>query len=206
MELKLIESPADIYSLSEEDLAHLPGFKEKSIQNLKTSIDDSRSRPFSRVLFALGIRHVGERVAELLADHFKDIDNLLAASEEEISGVPGIGPEIAASIYSFFQDESNIRHIQRLREAGLQFRQEESRVHEGPLAGKTFVITGTLPTLSRNDATQLIESAGGKVTSSVSARTDYLLVGESPGSKLAKAEELGVPRITEQELRTMLGR
>jgi len=206
LELRLIEDAADLYSLKEEDLARLPGFKEKSIQNLLSSIQESKTRPFPRVLFALGIRHAGERVAGLLADHFRDIDSLLAASEEEISDIPGIGPEIAASVYGFFQEETNRQLIGRLTGAGLQFSSGEMKVkQEGPLVGKTFVITGTLPTLSRNEATELIESAGGKVTSSVSARTDFLLIGESPGSKLKKAEELGIRQISEEELRGMVG-
>jgi len=205
LELHLIEDAPDLYSLKEEDLAQLPGFKEKSIQNLLASIEESKTRPFPRVLFALGVRHVGERVAGLLADHFRGIDALLAASEEEISDIPGIGPEIAASVYGFFQDENNRELIQRLREAGLQFTSGEMTVkQEGPLLGRTFVITGTLPTLSRNEATELIESAGGKVTSSVSAKTDFLLVGESPGSKLKKAEELGIRQVSEEELREMV--
>ena len=206
VELGLIEEPPDFYSLDEERLARLPGFKEKSIQNLLASIEESKSRPFPRVLFALGIRHVGERVAGLLADHFRSIDSLLAASEEEISEIPGIGPEIAASVYGFFQEEANRELISGLRAAGLQFSSSEPSIkQEGPLVGKTFVITGTLPTLSRNEATDLIESAGGKVTSSVSAKTDFLLTGESPGSKLKKAEELGIRQISEEELREMVG-
>ncbi len=206
LELRLIEDAADLYRLKEEDLARLPGFKEKSIQNLRSSIEESKTRPFPRVLFALGIRHVGERVAGLLADHFRNVDSLLAASEEEISDIPGIGPEIAASVYSFFQDDTNRQLITRLREAGLQFSSGEMTVKtEGPLSGKTFVITGVLPTLSRNEATELIESAGGKVTSSISAKTDFLLIGESPGSKLKKAEELGIRQISEEELREMVG-
>jgi len=204
LELHLIEDAADIYSLSDEDIARLPGFKEKSIENLMTSIKESKARPLPRVLFALGIRHVGERVAGLLAEHFRDVERLMAASQEEISAVPGIGPEIAGSIYSFFQDETNRELVRRLGEAGLQLRQKGTAVVEGPLSGKTFVITGTLPSLSRTEATALIESAGGKVTSSVSARTDFLLLGESPGSKLKKAEELGVRPISEAEFRRMI--
>ncbi|RPJ81429.1 MAG: NAD-dependent DNA ligase LigA, partial [Acidobacteria bacterium] len=205
LELGLIEDAADLYSLGAEDLARLPGFKEKSIQNLRTSIEESKTRPFPRVLFALGIRHVGERVAGLLADHFRDVEWLLAASEEEISDIPGIGPEIAASVYTFFQEEPNRKLVGRLRELGLQFTSGEPTLkQEGPLVGKTFVITGTLPTLSRNEATELIESAGGKVTSSVSARTDFLLIGESPGSKLKKAEELGIRQISEESLKVMV--
>jgi DNA ligase (NAD+) len=206
LELELVQDPAGIYKLDADQIARLPGFKEKSIHNLLTSIEESKSRPFSRVLFALGIRHVGETIAEILVNAFGDIDRLMQASEEDIQAVEGIGPEIARSVHEYMQLESNRELIQRLREAGLQFRISKADLKEnGPLSGKTFVITGTLPALSRNEATELIEKNGGKVTSSVSAKTDFLLLGESPGSKLRKAEELGVPRISEEELRRMTG-
>jgi DNA ligase (NAD+) len=207
LELDLVRDPADIYKLDADRIARLPGFKDKSIQNLLSSIEESKLRPFSRVLFALGIRHVGETMAEILVGAFSDIDRLLEATKEEIQAVEGIGPEIARSVSGYLQLESNRGLIDRLRAAGLQFRVSRADVAgEGPLSGKTFVITGTLPTLSRNEATELIEKNGGKVTSSVSSKTDYLLWGESPGSKLRKAEELDIPRLTEEELRKMTGR
>jgi len=205
LDLGLIKDAADLYALDADKLAQLPGFKEKSIENLLDSIERSKSRPFPRVIFALGIRHVGERVAGLLADHFSDMDQLLAASQEEISGVPGIGPEIASSVHAFLAEPVNRDFIARLRAAGLQFSAPKKTVTEGPLVGKTFVITGTLPSLSREKATEKVALAGGKVTSSVSSNTDFLLVGENPGSKLQKAEKLGTRVISEEELLRMLG-
>ncbi len=205
LDLGLIRDAADLYSLDPPKLGQLPGFKEKSIENLLRSIQESKSRPFPRVLFAMGIRHVGERVAELLADHFIDIDPLLAANQEEIAAVPGIGPEIASSVHEFLAEPGNREFIGRLRAAGLNFTAPRKAVTEGPLVGKTFVITGTLPSLSREKATEQIAEAGGKVTSSVSSNTDYLLVGENPGSKLQKAEKLGTRIISEEDLRRLLG-
>ncbi len=204
--LGLIEDAADLYGLGKEDLERLPNFKEKSIQNLLSSIEQSKARPFARVLFALGIRHVGESIAELLVSHFGEVDAIQAASEEEISAVQGIGPEIAHSVRSFFDVEENQILVRRLRDAGLQFRAaKEAKPREGPFSGKTFVLTGTLPTLSRKEAAEFIESRGGKVISSVSSKTSYLLAGEDPGSKVQKARELNVPQITEQELRQLAG-
>ncbi len=200
VELGLVRDPADLYSLGDAELSRLPGFKEKSVENLKNSILASKSQPFSRVLFALGIRHVGESVAELLAREFRDIDALVAASLERIAEVQGIGPEIAGSVRSYFDDPENRELVARLRAAGLQWvAPEEGPAGEGRLAGLTFVITGTLPDRSREEAAAWIESRGGKVTSSVSSRTDYLLAGEKPGSKLAKAEQLGVKVLTWEE-------
>jgi DNA ligase (NAD+) len=178
----------------------LPNFKEKSIANLLASIEASKSRPFSRVLFALGIRHVGETIAELLASGFGTIDALLAAAEEQISSVQGIGPEIAHSVHSYFALDTNRHLIERLRSAGLQFVSAKKTARMGPFAGKTFVITGTLPTMSRKDATDFIEQNGGKVISAVSSKTGYLVAGADPGSKLAKAKDLGIPLLTEEEL------
>lgn len=205
LDLGLIRDAADLYSLTDEQLAALPGFKEKSVANLRASIEQSKTRPFARVLFALGIRHVGERVAELLAAHLRDIDSLTAASEEQIAAIPGIGSEIAGSIRKYFLDPENLDLLRRLKAAGLRMvAGDESKPREGAFSGKTFVITGTLPSLSREEATRLIEEQGGKVTSAVSAKTDFLLVGESAGSKLQKAAELGVKRISEDEMRQMM--
>ncbi len=201
LDLKLIRDAADLYYLTREQVAQLPNFKEKSVQNLVASIEQSKPRPFSRVLFALGIRHVGESIAELIAGAFGDIDAIQGAAEDDISAVPGIGPEIARSVRNYFAVDQNRAFIARLRAAGLRFEAlAEERVRTGPLAGKSFVITGTLPTLSRKEATDLIESCGGKVVGSISSRTSYLVMGEDPGSKLTKAQELGVPQLTEVQL------
>jgi len=205
LELKLIENPADIYFLTGEDMARLPGFKEKSVANLLAAIEASRSRSFERVLFALGIRHVGESIAGLLASAFGDIDALQAASEEEISSVPGVGPEIASSVHLYFEGAEHLALIRKLKKAGLRFSGPRAAPREGPLAGRTFVITGTLPSLSRQAATDMIVRHGGKVVASVSSKTDYLLVGKDPGSKVEKARELKIAQVSEEELRRMVG-
>jgi len=201
LDLGLIRDAADLYALTGEQIAGLPNFKEKSTANLLASIEKSRARPFARILFALGIRHVGESIAELLAAAFPDIDELGAASEEQISSVPGIGPEIARSVRSYFESEENRDLLGRLRAAGLRMAAEGARpVREGPFAGMTFVITGTLPSLSRKQAGDFIAQRGGKVGSSISSKTSYLVVGEDAGSKLEKARELGIPQLTEAGL------
>jgi DNA ligase (NAD+) len=158
------------------------------------------------VLFALGIRHVGESIAELLASSFHNIDALLKASEEEIAAIQGIGPEIAHSVRSHLDVSENRDLIRRLAERGLNFKVSGEEVPRGgPFAGKTFVITGTLPSLSRKEASDFIEKHGGKVISSVSSKTSYLVVGADPGSKLTKARELGVAQLTDEELLKLAG-
>jgi DNA ligase (NAD+) len=205
LDLKLIVDAADLYSLTSDTIAQLPNFKEKSIGNLQASLEASKTRPFHRVLFALGIRHVGESIADLLSSEFGSIEALMAAAEEQISEVPGIGPEIARSVRNYFELETNRDLIQRLRAAGLQFASTKKVTHAGPFAGMTFVITGTLPSMSRKEANDIIEKNGGKVVSSVSSKTSYLVAGEDPGSKLAKAKELGIPQLTEEELLKLTG-
>jgi DNA ligase (NAD+) len=200
LELGFIRNAADLYSLTEEQLAQLPGFKEKSIQNLLAAIEESKNRPFENVLFALGIRHIGEGVAALLTTAFHDIDGLMNATEEDISGIMGIGPRIAHSVYQYFKDPRNRKLVERLRDAGLKLEKEERAVKRGPLVGKSFIITGTLETMPRSAAEKWIEERGGAVLPSVSKKLDYLVVGEDPGSKLAKAQKLGVQTITEKQL------
>ncbi|MBM3790615.1 MAG: NAD-dependent DNA ligase LigA, partial [Acidobacteria bacterium] len=205
LDLGLIEDAADLYSLSREQVAQLPGFKDKSTDNLLASIEQSKAQPCARVLFALGIRHVGVSIAELLASSFGDVETLQAASEEETSSIQGIGPEIAASVRQYFEGEENRRLIRRLKTAGLQFKAPRTAgARAGPLSGKNFVLTGTLPTLSRKEAADLVERHGGKVVASVSSRTDYLLVGADPGTKLQKAKKLGVAQVTEEQLKKMI--
>lgn len=206
LELKLISDPGDLYALRAEDIAKLPGFKDRSIHNLLSAIEESKSRAFPQVLFALGIRHAGEAVAKLLAAEFGTMERLVSASEEEIAAIQGIGSEIARSLRRYFDSEQNRRLIEKLKKAGLQFSiAREEPAAKGPLTGKSFVITGTLPTLSRKEASDLIEQHGGKIAASVSSRTDYVVVGESPGSKLEKARRLGVQTISEQELMQLVG-
>ncbi|MEE8462194.1 MAG: NAD-dependent DNA ligase LigA [Acidobacteriota bacterium] len=203
--LDLVEDPSDLYFLNRVEVAELPNFKEKSVANLLDSIEQGKSQPFRRVLFALGIRHVGESIAALLVTHFSDLDSLMKASEEEISSIDGIGPEIARSVHDYFGTKQSHRLIKKLKKAGLQFRDARGAVKdEGSLTGKTFVVSGTLPTFSRAQATEFIRSHGGKVTSSVSSKTDFLVVGDSPGSKRQQARKLQVPQIAEEILRKMV--
>lgn len=206
LDLRLISDPAGLYLLTEQEVSRLPGFKEKSIGNLLASIKGSKSRPFSRVLFALGIRHVGESIAELLAGSFGGIEALAAASEEDISAIQGIGPEIAHSVRAYFEVDENLKLIAALKQAGLRFSAAASESRRtGPFLGMSFVVTGTLPSLSRAQAADFIEKRGGKVLSAVSSKTSYVVVGEDPGSKLTKAIELNVPRLTEEELLKLAG-
>jgi DNA ligase (NAD+) len=205
----LIHDAADLYTLRREDVLNLEGFAEKSSDNLLAAIQASKQQPFWRVLTALGIRYAGGVVAQILARRFPSIDALTRASQEEIENVEGIGPRIAASVVDYFQRTRHRQMIEKLRKAGVRLAEEKREEVEEralPLAGKTFVITGTLPSMSREVATALVERYGGKVTKSVSSRTDYLVVGESPGgTKYRKAQQLDVPMIDESKLRAMIG-
>ncbi len=205
-EKQLIHDMADIYFLRREDLLELEGFKDKKVDRLLEGIEASKAQPATRFLTALGIRFVGSVIAATLLDAFVSIDRLQEATQEEIEAVYGLGKETAVSVVSWFQDERNLRLLEKFREAGLNFAVDRVEpVGEQPLAGLTFVITGTLPTLSRDEAKSLIENYGGKVTGSVSKNTDFLLVGENAGSKLTKAEALGVAILDEEALRAKIG-
>jgi DNA ligase (NAD+) len=200
----LVKSTADFYRLTEEQLVALERIGEVSARNLLESITASKERPFARVLFALGIEEVGEVTGRNLALSFRDIDTLLGALIERIEEVPGIGEKMARSIREQLDDERMRALIKDLRKVGLCFHEEGPPPSEGPLAEKTIVLTGTLPELSREQATELIVAAGGRVTTSVSKKTDYVVAGESSGSKLDKAERLGVPVLDEAGLRALL--
>ncbi len=200
----LVRTAADFYRLREEQLLELEGFGELSAKNLLAAIETSKERPFARVLFALGIEEVGEVTGRNLAQRFRDIDALLKATPEEIAQTPGVGEKMADSISAQLHDERMLRLIEDLRAQGLRFREEGPPPSAGPLAGRTLVLTGSLPELSREDATQRILAAGGRVTGSVSKKTDYVVAGESPGSKLEKAERLGVPVLDEAALLQLL--
>jgi len=205
----LLKDVADLYYLKREDILGLEGFAEKATDNLLAAIAASKTRPLARVITALGIRGVGSTVAELLTGHYSSIDELMAASQEELEAIEGLGPHIAGNIVEWFSRERHRELIEKLRRAGVRLAEEkrERPAEELPLAGLTFVITGTLPSMSREAATALIQEHGGKVTGSVSARTDYLLVGEAPGgTKYRKAQQLGVPMIDEAKLMEMIGR
>jgi DNA ligase (NAD+) len=200
----LVRTAADFYRLSEEQLVALERIGEVSARNLLESITASKQRPFARVLFALGIEEVGEVTGRNLALSFRDIDVLLEASMARIEEVPGIGEKMARSIREQLDDERMRSLIADLRQVGLRFREEGPPPSEGPLAGKTLVITGTLPDWSREEATERILAAGGRVTGSVSRKTDYVVAGESAGSKLEKAERLRVRVLSEAMLRAIL--
>ncbi len=196
----LLKSVADVYELHNhrDELEALERWGKKSVENLLNAIDRSKLRPFSKLLFALGIRHVGERTAQILAEHFQSMDKLTKASLEELQFVSDIGPTIAESIYRFFRDQKNRELLSRLRRAGLRL-EESVRRKEEKLSGQTFVITGTLSAYTRDQAREMIESAGGKVTESVSKKTNYVVVGENPGSKYDKAQKLKIAILTEEK-------
>jgi len=202
---ELVRTAADFYRLEQPDLIELEGFGEISARNLIAAIDASKERPFARVLFALGIEEVGEVTGRNLAQGFRDIDALLGADEEQISQIPGVGEKMAASIRAQLAEGRMRTLISDLREHGLRFHEEGPPPSEGPLAGKTLVLTGTLPEWSREQATERISAAGGRVTGSVSKKTDYLVAGETPGSKLEKAQRMGVTVIDEAGLRELVG-
>ena len=195
----LVKDPADLYFLTKEQLLSVERLAEKSAQNVLDAIDRSKGRPLSRVIFALGIRHVGSEMADRLAEYFGSIDAVAAASVEEIDSIPTVGPTIAQSVHAYFDDEDNRRIVEKLRRAGVRLAEERAPREEGPLHGLTFVITGTLSTFTREDAESRIRELGGSAASSVTRKTDYVVVGESPGSKAQKAQEYGTKTLTEEE-------
>ena len=201
----LISNYADLYELRIEQIIPLERMAEKSAQNLIDGINKSKEQPFERVLYALGIRFVGKTVAKDLAKAFKSIRALRAASEEELSAVDAIGPRIAESVVDFFGNEKYSKLVDRLISYGLQFEMEEEELASNTFEGKTIVLTGTLPTLSRKDASDLIEKHGGKTSSSVSKKTDFVLAGESAGSKLTKAQDLGIEILDEEKFLSLIG-
>jgi DNA ligase (NAD+) len=207
-ELGFIADPAGLYRLTAEQLAGLERLGDKSAANIVAAIEASRSKPPARVLFALGIPHVGGENAELLIQRFGSVAALGQTSAEEISETPGIGPVIAASVWEYFRDPRSRDLVARLEGSGLKIAEVVEAAAPGAasghLAGKTFVLTGTLPSLSRQEATDLIRSVGGRVTDSVGVKTDYVVVGENPGSKLAKAQKLGIAILDERGLRELV--
>jgi DNA ligase (NAD+) len=202
----LVTSITDLYDLNIEQIADLERMGKKSAQNLVDAIAQSKNQPWSRVLYGLGIRYVGNVTAKLLSDRFPTLEQLSQASVTSLESIYGIGAEIAQSVVDWFKNSANQTLVQRLQAVGLQLAAPDlpSQLVPLALAGKTFVITGTLPTLKRNEAKDLIEKAGGKVTSSVSAKTDYLVVGEEAGSKLQKAQELGISQLSEAQLLALI--
>ncbi|WP_041744885.1 NAD-dependent DNA ligase LigA [Coraliomargarita akajimensis] len=201
----LARTVADLYQLQLDDFLQLEKFAEKSAQNLVEALEASKQRPVWQLIHGLGIPHVGKQSAKDLEAHFESLDALARASEEQLEAIDGIGSIMAQSIHAWFEDSENAELLDRLRTYGLNFRSQRSEPTGGALAGKTVVLTGTLPTMTRNEATALIEAAGGRTSSSVSKKTDYLLTGEAAGSKYTKAEKLGVPILDEDAFRALIG-
>lgn len=206
VERGFIKHISDIYKLKDkrEELIKIDRLGEKSIDNLLSAIETSKSQPFSKVLFAIGIRYVGAGAAQKITDHFVSVENLIAASEEQISDIYEIGPSISKSIRQFFSDKKNLKLIEELRRAGLNFVSEKKEIKSSSLTDKTFVLTGTLSGFSRDEAAERIKALGGKATSSVSKNTDYVIAGENAGSKLTKAESLGIKILDESAFLAML--
>ena len=204
MELGWVRTAADFYRLTAEQIAEQPGFGHVSAEKLVAAIEASKQQPFGRVLYALGIEEVGYVTGRNLAQTFRNVDALLSASAEEIERTPGVGPKMAHTIHEQLSDEQMRALIEDLRAEGLRMVQEGPPPGDGPLADKTLVLTGTLPDLTREQATEMIIAAGGKVTGSVSKKTSYVVAGASPGTKLAQAERLGVPVLDEDDLRALL--
>jgi len=208
-EAGLIKDAADLYRLTKEQLLSLERMADKSASNVLNSIKASKDRPLARVIFALGILHVGEQYAELLAEQFQSIDQLDKASQEELSTIPSIGPRIAESIVAFFRQEENKRIIEKLREKkvgqGLGKRKAKAvKPKKLPFSGREFVFTGKLESFSRSEAEAKIKALGGKAGSDVTKKTSYVVVGADPGSKSDKADKLGIPKLTEAEFLKLL--
>ncbi len=202
---KLIEDIADLYFLAEEDFKKVEHFKEKAASNLKAAIEKSKERPFPRLLYGLGIRHVGSHIADVLTRAFPSIDLLAEADFEKLTAVNEIGPAVAESVINFFNEKPNLKVIEKLKTAGLNMTAAQAEVSGGKLTDLTFVLTGTLESMGREEAIEKIKAHGGRISSSVSKKTDYVVVGSEPGSKFEKAKELEVKIIGEEELLKLIG-
>jgi DNA ligase (NAD+) len=194
-----------LYSLKLDEVAALERMAEKSAQNLLDEIEASKKNSLARLIYALGIRFVGERTGQLLAEHFSSLEELAAAKEKELEEVPEVGPKVAASIAEFFSEPANRQLIKKLDKAGVHPTAEKRQVKSDKLAGKSFVFTGGLANRSREEAGEIVQQHGGKVSGSVSKKTDYVVVGTDPGSKYEKAKELGVTILSEAEFEKLLG-
>ena len=203
----LVKDAADLYYLTREQLLNLERMADKSVSNVLSSIEKSKDRPLARVIFALGILHVGDQYAELLAENFNSIKDLAKVSQEDLSNLPSIGPKIAESIVAFFRQEGNTQIIEKLRKAGVRLEREEvkeAKPEELPLVGLEFVLTGKMESFSRSEAEAKIKALGGKAGSDVTRKTSYVVVGADPGSKLAKAQKLGTKTLSEADLLNLL--
>ncbi|MBR4030893.1 MAG: NAD-dependent DNA ligase LigA, partial [Clostridia bacterium] len=204
MEEKLISSVSDIYSLKHEDLVGLEGFGEQSATNLIDAIEKSKKNDLYKLVFGLGIRHIGLKASKILSLKFKNLDNIITASKDEFTNIDDIGEVMAESLVNFFSQTQNLKELQLLKDAGVNTDSLTKIVENPEISGKIFVLTGTLESFSRSEATKLIEQNGGKVSSSVSKKTDYVVAGEEAGSKLDKANQLGVKILSEENLKTLL--
>jgi len=201
----MVKDVADLYELRLEEVANLERMAEKSAQNLLDEIEGSKKNPLSRLIYALGILFVGERTGQLLAEHFSSVEDLAKATQEELELVPEVGPKVSTSITDFFSEPANQKLIKKLREAGVRPTAEKREVKSDKFAGKSFVFTGGLANRSREEAGEIVQQHGGKVSGSVSKKTDYVVVGTDPGSKHDKAKELGVTILTEKEFEKLVG-
>jgi len=201
----LVKDYSDIYYLKLDDVKKLERMAQKSAQNIIDAIEASKKNTLNRLIYALGIRHVGEHAAWVLANHFGSIEKLKEASIEELTGINEIGPVMAESIYNFFKNKENLTILKKLKSAGLKPPPSARKEGAGRLSGKTIVITGTLKSFARSEAEELVRTLGGNAASSVSKNTDLLVAGEEPGSKLDKARKLGVKIITEEEFKKLVG-
>ena len=200
----MVSNVAQLYDLTEDDLMKLERMGRKSAANIVNNINKSRRNPLPRIISALGIRFVGERTSQILAETFGGLDKLAAATREQLQAAEEVGPRVAEAIFQFFREPRNLELLEKLRGAGLQFDYATKEKKSGPLAGLTFVLTGSLTGLSRDEAKHRIEAAGGKVLASVTRRTSFVVVGDEPGSKLDKALSLGIPVIDEDRLLSMI--
>ena len=202
----LIKDPADLYYLKKEDIMKMDRMGDKLAFNLLNAIDKSKNPDLPHLIYALGIRNVGEHLASVLAKEFRSIDNLKNKTIEELTKVREIGPIVGESIYNFFHDEKNLKVLDKLKKGGVKFPEMKIKAKPTPLSGKTFVLTGGLDSFTRDEAERIIEEMGGRVSSSVSKNTDYVVVGKEPGSKLDKAKELGIKTLNEEEFKKLIGK
>jgi len=199
----LISDPADLFLLKEGDISILERFGQKSAQNLINAIQSKKKIPLARFIYALGVKNVGEETAQDLAQYFGSIEKLKKTSLEELQKIMDIGPVVAKSIYQFFQEKRNLNFIEKLKKVGVEIVEEKKPKYQ-PLKGKTFVLTGSLETLTREEAKEKIRSLGGEISETVSKKTDYVIVGKEPGSKYQEAKKLGIKIISEKEFLKML--
>jgi DNA ligase (NAD+) len=202
----IIRDQADLYFLKREDLMNMDRMGDKLARNLLDAIDRSRKPALANLIYALGIRNVGEHLASVLARNFKSIDTLAEQTKEGLTQVREVGPVVAESICNFFHNEKNLEVLSRLKKGGVVFPEERTELAETPFSGKTFVLTGGLDSMTRDQARKIIETLGGRVSSSVSKKTDFVVAGKDPGSKYAEAERLGIKTIGEEEFKKMIGK